>query len=146
MPVIPTQHLEPLAPLVGRWRTSGAVFDELGNTQKHLAGTDVYDWLPGGNWIAHDVDVTMGDQHVLVHELIGGVHPAGGWQMHAFDAADSPGIMRLSLEEPGLLLLRGNGVRSWLRIRAEEGNMTALWEREVGDTWLTWMEMGFQRA
>ena len=66
--------------------------------------------------------------------------------MHAFDAADSPGVMRLSLEEPGLLLLRGNGVRSWLRIRAEEGNMTALWEREVGDSWLTWMKMRFQRA
>jgi hypothetical protein len=146
MPAIPTQHLEPLAPLVGRWRTSGAVFDEHGNTQTHLAGTDVYDWLPGGNWIAHDVDVTMGGQRVLVHELIGGVHPAGGWQMHAFDASDSPGVMRLSLEEPDLLLLRGDGVRSWLRIRAEEGNMTALWEREVGNTWLTWMEVRFQRS
>lgn len=146
MPVIPTQHLEPLTPLVGRWRTSGAVFDEHGNTQTHLAGTDVYDWLPGGHWIAHDVDVTMGDQHVLVHELIGGVHPAGGWQMHAFDAGDSPGVMRLSLEEPSLLLLRGNEVRSWLRIRAEESTMTALWEREVGDSWLTWMEVRFQRS
>lgn len=75
MLVIPTQHLEPLTPLVGCWRTSGAVFDEHGNTQTHLAGTDVYDWLPGGHWIAHDVDVTMGGQRVLVHELIGGVHP-----------------------------------------------------------------------
>jgi len=66
--------------------------------------------------------------------------------MHAFDATASPGVMRLSLEEPGLLLLRGGGVRSWLRIRAGEGKMTALWEREVGDSWLTWMEMRFERT
>jgi hypothetical protein len=54
--------------------------------------------------------------------------------------------MRLSLEEPGLLLLHGNVVRSWLRIRAGEGNMTALWERESGESWLTWMKMPFERG
>lgn len=46
----------------------------------------------------------------LAHELIGGVHPAGGWRMHAFDEADSPGSMRLTQEDSELLLLHGEGV------------------------------------
>lgn len=110
-----------------------------------ISGIDAYDLLPGGHWIAHEVDVQLGDQRTLAHELIGGVHPAGGWQMHAFNEADSPGVMRLSQEEPDLLLLHGGGMRSWFRIRAGENLMTTLWEREVAGSWLPWMDMRFER-
>ena len=92
-----------------------------------------------------DVDVAIGDQPTLVHELIGGSHTRGGWQMHAFDAADDPGLMRLTQEDPGLFLLHGDGVRSWFRPQPGEDHMTTLWEREVDGTWLRWTEMRFDR-
>lgn len=145
MSVKPARNLEPLAPIIGQWRSSGTVLDDHGNVTMEVAGTDAYDLLPGGHWIVHDVDVQMGDQTTLVYELIGGVHPAGGWQMHAFDEADSPGVMRLSQEEPDLLLPHGDGVRSWFRIRAGQDRMTTLWEREVAGSWLPWMDMRFER-
>lgn len=65
--------------------------------------------------------------------------------MHAFDASESPGLMRLTHEGPGLLLLLGEGIRSWFRIGAGEDRMTALWEREVDGRWQSWMDMGFER-
>lgn len=144
MSVLPAKGLEPLTPILGRWRSFGTVVDDEGGTTE-VAGTDVYDLLPGGQWIAHDVDVHVGEHRTLVHELIGGVHPAGGWQMYAFDEAGTPGTMRLSQEEPDLLLLQGDGVRSWFRIRAGEAHMTTLWEREVDGRWRPWMDMRFER-
>jgi hypothetical protein len=145
MPVEPVENLQPLSPIIGTWRSSGTVLDDEGRATMEISGTDTYGLLPGGHWIAHEVDVRMGDQRTLLHELIGGVHPAGGWQMHAFDEADSPGVMRLTQEEPDLLLLHGDGVRSWFRIRAGEDRMTTLWEREVAGNWKPWMDMRFER-
>ena len=141
----PEKSLAPLAPIIGRWRTSGTVLDDAGNLTAEISGTDVYDWLPGGHWIAHEADVRMGDQRVLVHEVIGGLHPAGGWQMYAFEATSGPGVMRLSQEGPDLLLLQGDGLRSWFRIRAGAGRMTSRWERLVDARWQRWMDMQFER-
>lgn len=145
MSVVPASNLEPLLPILGEHRTSGTVHDETGAVTAQISGSDVYTMLPGGHWIAHDVDVAMGDHPTLVHELIGGSHPEGGWQMYAFDAAQSPGIMPLTREEPDLFLLHGVGVRSWFRPQPGEDHMTTLWEREVDGTWLRWMDVRFDR-
>jgi hypothetical protein len=111
MSVTPTKNLEPLTPILGHWRTSGTVMDDDGNITTQISGTDVYEVLPGGHWIAHDVDVRIGEEGTLLHELIGGVHPDGGWQMHAFDDADGPSAMRLSRHEPDW--------RRWMDMRFE---------------------------
>ncbi|MGY1689150.1 hypothetical protein [Geodermatophilus sp. SYSU D01105] len=136
-------HTAPLEPLVGHWQTSGTVHDESGA----VTGTDTDRRLPGGCWIAHEVDVVIGDEHVLVHEVIGGRDAAtGGWQMHAFDSADSPGSMTLVPLPDGRLLLQGAGVRSWLDLHAGEDLMTTRWEREVAPgVWRLWMDMRFAR-
>lgn len=137
----------PLAPVIGRWRTSGSVHDAAGAVTAVIAGSDVYRWLPGGWWIAHDVDVRIGEDHVLTHEVIGGRDPGtDGWQMHAFDAADSPGLTVLLPQPDGRLLLRADGVRSWFDPRAGEDLMTTRWEREVAPgSWVLWMDMRFER-
>lgn len=143
----PAEHLRPLEPLIGRWRSSGITLAEDGSVTGDIKGTDTYTWLPGGHWVVHEVDVMMGEEHTQVLELIGGHDEAsGGWQMHAFDAADSPGKMSLTLHEPGVLLLQGDGVRSWFRPEAGPDHMTALWEREVNDQWVRWMRMRFDRV
>jgi hypothetical protein len=140
-------HMAALAPVIGHWRSSGTVHDGSGAVTADIAGTDVYRWLPGGWWIAHEVDVVVAGQHVLTHEVIGGHDPAtGGWQMHAFDDGDSPGVMGLALQPDGRLLLSGPGVRSWFDIGASDGLMTTRWEREVAPgTWEPWMDMRFDR-
>ena len=146
MTVTPTEHLKPLQPIIGRWRSSGTILDQNGTVTGTIAGTDTYGWLPGGNWIVHVVDVMMGEEHTEALELIGGREEAsGGWQMHAFDTADQPGVMRLTVEEPGLLLLQGDGIRSWLRPEAGPDWMTTLWEREIDGEWVPWMDMRFDR-
>lgn len=138
--------LEALRPLIGHWRTSGEVIGDKDDVVGQIAGTDTYELLPGIPWIAHLIDVDMPDGHVSGFELIGGAHPDGGWSMHAFDASSQPSAMRLTDEGVGLLLIHGEGVRSWLSTAAGEHHMEARWERLVGDEWRAWMNMRFDRA
>ena len=77
--------------------------------------------------------------------MIGGRGEADGWQMHAFGAVDNPEAMRLTVEDDGLWLLQGAGVRSWLRPKAGPDHMTTHWERLVDDQWVVWMDMRFER-
>lgn len=142
-------HRHDLAPVIGEWRSSGTVHDASGTVTADIAGADVYRWLPGGSWIAHEVDVVVGGRPVVAHEVIGGRDPAtGGWQMHAFDAGgDSPSVMSLVPQPDGRLLLSGPGMRSWFDIRAGDGLMTTRWERETAPgTWVLWMDMRFERT
>ena len=69
----PAEHLTPLEGIIGRWRSSGSILDEYGSTVvATISGTDVYSWASSGNWIVHDVDVLMGDERILVTELMVG--------------------------------------------------------------------------
>ncbi|GGG10650.1 hypothetical protein GCM10007304_25890 [Rhodococcoides trifolii] len=138
--------LDELAPILGQWRTSGDVRDDVGGIESRINGTDSYRTLPGEAWIAHEVDVRIGGGHIVAHELIGGEHPDGGWSMHSFDSSPEPGLMRLTVHEPGVLLVDGGAVRSWFNVLAGPDFMTTRWERRVGSTWVTWMDMRFDRV
>ncbi|GAC70064.1 hypothetical protein [Gordonia soli] len=140
-----TPTVDDLPLTLGRWHSTGTVLDESGRATAHIDGTDVYTALPGGAWIAHEVDVHIGSEHTVAHELIGGAHPDGGWSMYAFDESPTPGVMRLSAEAPDLLLLSGDGVRSWFSHRAGPDHMTTEWERVVDGIWIPWMSMRFDR-
>lgn len=54
--------MEPYSALIGRWRSTGTVYDEQGRGQTTMAGTDTYEWLPGESWVVHTIDVLAGDQ------------------------------------------------------------------------------------
>jgi len=134
--------MDALLPIIGRWNTSGQVVGQPGE----IVGTDTYELLPGIPWIAHTVDVQMPDGHVSSYELIGGAHPDGGWGMHSFDESHIPSLMRLTDEGSGVLLIHGNGVRSWLTLTAGPDHMVARWERLDGGEWVPWMQLRFDRA
>jgi hypothetical protein len=139
----PRKPITALTPILGRWRTTGTVHDADGTITATAEGTDTYELLPGGKWIAHDVDVVISGERTLVHEIIGGTDGEHGWLMHAYGDDDRPETMRLTQESADLLLLRGDGIRSWFTVRTAEGSMTSRWERHDGRDWNLWMDMRF---
>ena len=62
-----TTSPERLHAIAGRWASSGQV---LGDEPAEISGTDVYDVFPGGHFLVHHVDVTIGSEHVRVIEII----------------------------------------------------------------------------
>ncbi|NHC45768.1 DUF1579 family protein [Motilibacter aurantiacus] len=139
-------RLRLLQPLIGRWRSSGRVLGPDGEAVATIEGTDSYRWMPGRQWVVHEVDVSMGGERVQALEMIGGAgHVPGSLAMRAFDASGDYGVMSLSVLPDGALLLSGDGMRSVLRVTADA--MTAHWEQEASPgTWVPWMQMEFARV
>jgi hypothetical protein len=143
--ITPAGRLRPLAPLVGRWRTFGTVFGEDGARVMPVDGTDEYEWMAGGHWVIHRVDVLMGNDRARALELIGEPDGDGTFAMRAFDSSGAFDEMRLTAQGR-TLLTQGERVRNVLTVADDGRSMSATWERQLdGGAWSHWMELSFQR-
>jgi Protein of unknown function (DUF1579) len=156
----PSASTQRLGALVGRWRSEGHI---VGESPVPITGTDTYEWLPGGFFLVHHVDVMVGDHPVQAIEIIGEHDPATDeFTARAFDNEGNVTIMRARVDNRGIWTFTGGAdvasaaqpteanstgvVRSTLAISADRNTMTAKWERsDDGTTWLPWMDMTFTR-
>ena len=86
-----------LRTIAGRWQTSGHVIDE---PTIPVAGTDTYEVLPGGYFLLHHVDVTVGDKPVRAIEIIGEPDAAsGGFLAPSFDDDGNTELMHVTIDD-----------------------------------------------
>lgn len=130
--------------LIGKWRSEGEVLASEDGPSIKISGTDIYEWVLGGDFLHHRVDVMIGEQKVEVIELIGqGDAETGSYPMYSFDNQGNITVMHARLDN-GRLTITGNNMRSELVLSDDEKNMTAFWERsDDGKDWTPWMQMKF---
>jgi hypothetical protein len=145
--------------IAGRWTTSGFV---IGDPAVPIVGTDDYDVLPGGRFLIHHVDVTVGSQQVRAIEIIGEPNPVGeGYLARSYDNEGNAEVMHVTIDDAGAFHFTGGPdvataaqpehdrtarVRSTLTVGDERRTMKALWERSTdGASWEPWMEVTFTR-
>ena len=156
----PSPQLQCLGALVGRWRSEGHI---VGDDPTPITGTDIYEWLPGGFFLVHQVDVVIGEQRVQALELIGEYNRAtDSYTARSYDNLGDVTIMQAKVDEQGVwrftggadiaLVARpaaadaGGAVRSTLTVSPDRSGMTARWERsDDGASWEPWMDMTFTR-
>jgi hypothetical protein len=156
----PDPETQRLGALVGRWRSEGLV---IADPPVPITGTDIYEWLPGGFFLVHHVDVVVGDQPVQALEIIGEYDPAtDAFACRAYDNEGSVTLMRARVDDRGVWRFTGGGdvaqaalpepadtpgaVRSTLTLSADGDSMTAKWERTDDQSeWQPWMDMTFTR-
>jgi hypothetical protein len=155
----PGPEIQRLGALVGRWRSEGYI---VGEVPIPIIGTDIYEWLPGGFFLVHHVDVMIGDQRVQAIELIEYDPTTDTFTGRAYDNQGDITILHARVDEHGVWTFTGGGdvaavarpsaagargaVRSTLRVSPDRGSMTAKWERsDDGATWQHWMDMTFTR-
>jgi hypothetical protein len=156
----PSPQTQRLGALVGRWRSQGHI---VGDPPVPITGTDIYQWLPGGFFLVHHVDVVIGDQQVQAIELIGSYDPASdAFTARAYDNQGNVTVMQAGVDEQGVWRFTGGGdvapvaqpasadaggaVRSTLTISPDRSGMTARWERsDDGVSWQPWMDVSFTR-
>jgi Protein of unknown function (DUF1579) len=156
----PSPETQRLGALAGRWRSEGHIVAEV---PVPITGTDIYEWLPGGFFLLHRVDVVIGQQRVQALELLGEYDPAtGSFTARAYDNLGNVTVMRARVDEQGVWRFTGGGdvapvaqpasagaggaVRSTLTVSADRSGMTARWERsDDGARWKPWMDMTFTR-
>jgi hypothetical protein len=147
-----------LTTIAGQWRTFGHV---IGDPQVPVVGTDFYEVFPGGHFLVHHVDVTVGGQSVRAIEFIGEPDDEGGYLARSYDSDGNAEVMHLRIDDDGVFHFAGGGeiapaaqpqaaptarVRSTLTVAGDRASMTARWERsEDGMTWEPWMDIAFTR-
>lgn len=153
------RHHERLWAIAGDWATSGHV---VGDPPVPVSGSDVYEVLPGGYFLVHHVDVTVGSQDVRAIEIIGErISQDNAFLARSYDNQGNAEVMTFTVDDEGVFHFSGGPeiapaaqpanastarVRSTLRIGPDGNSMTALWERsEDGATWQRWMDMTFTR-
>jgi hypothetical protein len=125
-------------PLIGSWASSGRTVGGVG-----IEGSDVYEWLPGGQFVVHRVDVRMGGEQVDVLEMIG-ERDGEAFLMRSFDNHGGTALMRATVDDAGVWTFAGPTERATLVVA--DSTMSARWEREVGGVWEPWMDMEFRRT
>jgi hypothetical protein len=159
-PRSPGPEIRRLGALVGRWRSEGHI---VGEAPIPITGTDAYEWLPGGFFLVHHVDVVIGEEPVQAIEIIGERDPATGAMLgRAYDNLGNMSILRVDVDDRGVWTFTGGGdvapvarpsaadeggaVRSTLTVNPDGSGMVAEWERsDDGSTWERWMDMTFSR-
>lgn len=144
-----TAPVEParLAGLIGSWESRGSTRASATEPSVEISGTDDYEWVAGGRFVLHRVDVRMGDARVEAVELIGCDEERGTYPTHAFDNGGSHVAYEMR-ERDGVWTIAGATERSTLTIAPDGRSMSAHWERSEDDgaTWVPWMDMRFARA
>ena len=150
---------ERLRGIVGDWATIGHV---IGDPPVPVSGSDVYEVLPGGYFLVHHIDVTVGSEAVRAIEIIGEPAPQNGaFLARSYDNQGNAEVMELTLDDEGVFHFSGGPdiaplaqpdnastarVRSTLTVASDGESMSALWERsEDGVNWAPWMDMAFTR-
>ncbi|MET0396040.1 MAG: DUF1579 family protein [Longimicrobiaceae bacterium] len=134
-----------LEAFVGRWETRGEVLAGPHGPAVPIAGVDSYEWLPGGFFLLHRVDVRMGGEPVEALEVIGHDADAGGYFMHSYDSQGSAGTMRAS-EQDGVWTFQGEAERFTGGFGDGGRVLSGRWERREGPEWIPWMDVTLTRA
>jgi nitroimidazol reductase NimA-like FMN-containing flavoprotein (pyridoxamine 5'-phosphate oxidase superfamily) len=145
----PRPENRPLDALVGTWRSEGEVLAGPSGRATRITGTDAYEWLPGGFFLLHHVDVHVGDEKVDAVEVIGGYDAATGtYPMRSFDNQGNFVTMRARVNDAGVWSFTGESERTTLVVGDDGTTMTAHWEQsgDGGSTWRPWMEMRFTKV
>ena len=130
-----------LEAFVGRWRTEGRTAAGPSGPAAEIAGEDRYEWLPGGFFLVHRVDVRVGGERVSAIEIIGYDPASGTYPMHWFDGQGGSGTYRASLRD-GVWTFAGESERFTGSFGDGGGTLTGSWERvEDGAGWVPWMEV-----
>ena len=141
----PSPQIQGLGALVGRWRSEGHVVADL---PVPITGTDIYEWLPGGFFLVHRVDVVIGQQPVQALELIGEYDPAtDSFTARAYDNLGKVTVMCARVDEQGVWRFTGGGEVAPVARPASAGASGAVRVHADGDRRPEWHDgqVGAQR-
>lgn len=129
-----------LAPFVGRWSTAGQVLASGSTPALEIVGIDEYEWLPGGFFLLHRVDVRIGGERVQALEIIGPDAGRGTYFMRSFDSQGGTAQMQATVRD-GTWTFAGDAERFTGAFSDGGGTLSGRWERRDGDDWLPWMDI-----
>lgn len=122
--------LRQLERFVGRWRTTGVLFDGP-DAGRRFSGSDVYRWLPGDSFLQHTWNVRMPDGHHRGLELFGFDPETAGIFAHAYDADGTFTASRIAFRGRAFTIT-GDALSFAGRFSADGDAMSGQWSTTEG--------------
>lgn len=139
-----TQRIN-LEAFTGRWSTSGRVLATPTTSALEIKGFDTYEWLAGGFFLVHKVDVMLGTDHEESLEIIGYDETTDVYPMHFFDNHGNSGLMEGKLVGDVWTFL-SRTMRFTGRFSKAGNKLSGKWEQSAdGANWIAWMEINLSK-
>lgn len=146
LPSIPGPQHQRLGVFVGKWTTQGRTKATPSAPAAEIVGTDTYEWLEGGFFLVHRVDVRMGAEQVKGLEIIAYDASSETYRTHAFDSQGTYGTYQATVHD-GVWTFMGALERATVVLSDAGNTMTIQWERSTdGLSWLPWMDVTLTKA
>lgn len=132
--------LKRLHPFEGTWKTQGEIFATDSSPALTIEGTDIYEWLPGGYFLIHRVDVRMGGEQIDSIEIIGYDDSNDTYPMHYFGYQGSKGVM-VAVCNSNTWVFTGETERFTGSFNETGNILSGRWEQLRNSEWIDWMNI-----
>ncbi len=131
---------------VKKWNTEGHVLPTENSPEIKIKGTDTYEWLPGGFFLLHKVDVLVGDDKNQTFEIIGFDKLANHFTMQHYDNKGNSGFMIATLVDD-LWTFTGETLRFKGGFSLGNKKFSGIWEQSAdGKIWTHFMDINLIEA
>ena len=132
---------EALERWVGRWINQGHTVGDDGTPAMTITTSDVYEWVPGGFFVAHTAYGRVGEFSGGAVEVIGYDDATGEYTSHLFDSAGNVVVSRL-VANGDTWTYYGDSTRSTVVFSDDNHVQTVLHERtDDGTNYVTSMQV-----
>ncbi|MDF3026026.1 MAG: hypothetical protein K0S23_333 [Fluviicola sp.] len=132
---------EQLNRFVGKWKTTGKIPASGASPEINVSGSDTYEWLPGGFFLLHKVDVLLGDDKNETLEIIGFDKQRDLYTMQHYDNKGNSGFMTADYKD-GVWTFLGDNLRFKGGFKKNDTEFSGVWEQSSdGKDWTHFMEI-----
>jgi hypothetical protein len=126
-------RLDLLNPYIGKWKTEG-----LTQSGEVITGTDIYEWIEGGFFLTHKVDVTFNKKKIQSLEIIHYDDMEDVFRSQSFDNEGNISISTLKIYDD-IILIFADAERFKGNFKAN--TIEGIWEQFDGKNWVHWMDI-----
>ena len=143
---MPTNRMLRFEIFIGTWNTTGEVLAVDDAPATVLIATDTYRWLPGRQFIVHDVDARFGQAVARSIEVMGYDHQAKKYLARSYDDQGVTEVFDIMLRGKKWSIV-GETVRFNGQFDAQGNQLTGLWEMKSKKSgWQPWIKLVLVRA
>ncbi|MDQ0967002.1 hypothetical protein QFZ20_002405 [Flavobacterium sp. W4I14] len=122
-----------LNPYIGKWKTEG-----LTKSGDIITGTDTYEWVDGGFFLMHQVDIMFGDKKIRSLEITHYDDIEDVFRSQSFDNEGNISISTLKIYDD-IILIFADTERFKGNFKAH--TIEGTWEQFDGKNWVQWMDI-----
>lgn len=143
---MPVNRMSRFEFFIGTWNTTGEVLETDAAPAGTLVATDTYRWLPGRQFIVHDVDARFNGRPARSMEVMGYDRAGRKYFARSFDDQGVTEAFAIALAGTRWTIV-GDTVRFDGRFTADRNRLAGLWElKGKRGAWQPWIRLELGRS